>query len=46
MKNNEYEHYFDGIAPELEKHDLSLTPEQLEAEIEEEKKKCENLKSW
>lgn len=38
--------YFDGIPSEIEEHNLKLTLEELEAEIEAERKKCEKMKSW
>ncbi|MBR1750837.1 MAG: hypothetical protein IJ740_08165 [Ruminococcus sp.] len=41
-----YEHYFDGISPEKQAHFDSLTIEELEAEIEAEKKKCEEMTDW
>lgn len=45
-EKTEYESYFDGIPPEVAEHDAKLTLEELEAEIEVERKKCENMKEW
>ncbi|MBQ1432415.1 hypothetical protein [uncultured Ruminococcus sp.] len=44
--NGEYEHYFDGISSEKQAHFDSLTLEELEAEIEAERKKCETMEEW
>lgn len=44
--NTEYEHYFDGIPPELSERHEKMTMEELEAEIENEKKKSEELPEW
>lgn len=38
--------YYDGIPPEVAEHDSKLTIEELEAEIEAEKRRCEQMKEW
>ncbi len=38
--------YFDGIPSEVEKHNSKLTLEELESEIEAERKNCEKMKCW
>lgn len=38
--------YYDGIPPKVEEHNSNLSLEELEAEIEIEKKKCDKMKSW
>ena len=44
--NIEYERYYDGIPPkEVERH-AKMTEDELNAEIEAEKRKCEEMKEW
>lgn len=38
--------YFDGIPPEIEEYNSKLTLEELEEEIEAERKRCEEMKEW
>lgn len=45
-KYYDQDNYFDGIPPEVTEHDAKLTLEELEVEIEAERKKCENMKEW
>lgn len=42
----EYEHYYDGISPELQKKLDNMTPAEREADLEAEKKKCDEIKEW
>lgn len=43
---NEYERYFDGISPELQAELDKMTPEEKEASLEEERRKCAEMKEW
>lgn len=45
-KENIYESYFDGISPELQAELDKMTPEEKEASLEEERKKCAEMKEW
>lgn len=38
--------YYDGISPEEKARHEKMTLEELEAEIEAERKKCDKMKSW
>ncbi len=38
--------YFDGISPELQQELDKMTPEEREASLEAEKKKCDDMKEW
>lgn len=38
--------YFDGIPPEVQERHNRMTLEELELEIESEKRKCEEMKEW
>ncbi len=42
----EYESYYDGVPPEVSEHHSKMTLEEIEAEIEVEKKKCDEMKEW
>lgn len=38
--------YYDGIPPEVKEFHKKMTLKELEAEIEVEKKKCDEMKEW
>lgn len=42
----DFESYYDGISPEVSARHERMPLEELEAEIEEERKKCEEMKEW
>lgn len=44
--NEEYERYYDGVPPEVSEKHSKMTLEEIEAEINEEKKKCDEMKEW
>lgn len=46
MIKTKLEHYFDGILPKDKKKYAQMTAEELEKEINKEKKKSEQLKTW
>lgn len=41
-----YESYFDGISPELQKELAEMTVEEKEEAIKVEKAKCEEMTEW
>lgn len=38
--------YFDGISPELQRELDRMTPEEREATLEAERKKCDEMNEW
>lgn len=45
-KETTFESYFDGISPELQAELDKMAPEEKEASLEEERKKCAEMKDW
>ena len=43
---NKYGGYYDGISPELQAEPDKMTPEEREADLEEERKRCEQMEEW
>ena len=46
IMSTDNDRYFDGISPELQRELDRMTPEEREASLEAERKKCDEMNEW